>query len=282
MGQSKSKVDDDSKANFANNDNLGYGKISHETAVSHYTPSFFPLIPVVNKNTMKLCQESWKLIIKDEVKDGFTLSGITLFYTEFYDLLEKFDSSGRFEAVLSMHSVGVNKIAAKGQILVRIMHYVLSIDIDHPNELQYSLYMLGKSHSHKQIRPWQYSIFVQTMINTLASRLGSNATHDVMSAWVNLFAFVMKTMLPPAIKGLVVETELNSNATAQFVSEEITQNILEVEDEKEMAKSLGSRSLNGSRYGGGGGSRYGGGSRFGGSLLGGSVQGSPRGFSSSK
>jgi len=179
-----------------------------------------------------------------------------------------------------MHSTGVNKIAAKGQILMRIMQYVLAIDIDHPKELQYSLFMLGKSHNHKQIRPWQYSIFVQTMINTLASRLGSNATHDVMAAWVNLFAFVMKTMLPPAIKGLVVETELNSNATAQFVNEDITQSILEVEDEKEMAKSLGSRSLNGSRYGG---SRYGGTSRVGGgSLIGGSLQGSPRGFSSSK
>lgn len=275
MGQSKSKVDDASKIDHAKN--LGHGAVSHEQAVEHYTPSFFPIIPVVNKNTIHLCQESWKLIIKDEVKDGFTLSGITLFYTEFYELLEKFDSSGRFEAVLSMHSTGQNKIAAKGQILMRIMQFVLSIDIDHPKELQYSLFMLGKSHAHKQIRPWQYSIFVQTMINTLASRLGSNATHDVMSAWVNIFAFVMKTMLPPAIKGLVVETELNSNATAHFVSEEVTQNILEVEDEKEMAKSLGSRSPNGSRYGG---SRYGG-SKYGGSLVG-SVHGSPRGFGSSK
>lgn len=275
MGQSKSKVDDDSKVNFASN--LGFGKISDDQATAHYTPSFFPLIPVVNKHTLKLCQESWKLITKDEIKDGFTLSGITLFYTEFYELLEKFDTTGRFEAVLTMHSTGMNKIAAKGQILVRIMQYVLSIDIDHPKELQYSLYMLGKSHNHKQIRPWQYSIFVQTMINTLASRLGSNATHDVMSAWVNVFAFVMKTMLPPAIKGLIVETELNSNATAEFVNEEVTQNILEVEDEKEMAKSLGSRSLNGSRYGG---SKYGG-SKFGGSILG-SVHGTPRGFGSSK
>jgi hemoglobin-like flavoprotein len=63
------------------------------------------------------------------------------------------------------------------------------------------LYMLGKSHLQKAIRPWQYSVFVQTLLNTIASRLGNDATSEVMEAWVNLFAYVMQGMLPASIKG---------------------------------------------------------------------------------
>ena len=52
------------------------------------------------------------------------------------------------------------------------------------------------------IRPWMYSAFVQTLLLTISSRLGHRATHDVMEAWVNVFAFVLKRMLPAAIRGL--------------------------------------------------------------------------------
>jgi hemoglobin-like flavoprotein len=73
------------------------------------------------------------------------------------------------------------------------------------------LVILGKSHSRKAIRPWQYSIFVQTLLLTIASRLGTGATNNVMEAWVNLFAYVMHGMLPHAIKGQVNDRELNIN-----------------------------------------------------------------------
>ena len=142
------------------------------------------------------------------------MSGMTVFYNEFYDRLEQLDSSGRFEAVLSRNTSGDNKIAAKGAILIRIIKFVLKIDTD-TKDNQMMLFMLGKSHSQKAIRPWQYSIFVQTLLYTISSRLGVDATNDVMESWVNLFAFVMKSMLPPAIRGQVVETELSINTSSE-------------------------------------------------------------------
>lgn len=50
-----------------------------------------------------------------------------------------------------------------------------------------------------------------------------------MCAWVNLFAFVMKTMLPPAIKDQIVETELNANITSALGGESAKQ-LQEVEE----------------------------------------------------
>jgi hypothetical protein len=90
--------------------------------------------------------------------------------------------------------------------------------------------MLGKSHSHKGIRPWQYAVFVQVLLLTIASRLGHDATIDVMESWVNLFAYVMKSMLPPAIKGQVVETELNINTSSGFDANRVAMEVEELEE----------------------------------------------------
>lgn len=182
--------------------------------VAHYTPASFPLKPYVSKASIKICAESWEKVIAPVEKDGITVSGLTLFYTQFYDTLEVFDKMGRFETVLKQHAGGTNTVAAKGAILVRIVHYVLALEpeSEHCHQM---LITLGKSHNHKRIRPWQYSVFIQTLLNTISSRLGANATHDVMSAWVNLFAFVLRSILPIAIKGLVNETEVDINIAAE-------------------------------------------------------------------
>jgi hypothetical protein len=72
--------------------------------------------------------------------------------------------------------------------------------------------------------------------------LGTHATSDVMEAWVNLFAFVMKSMLPPAIKGQVVETELNINTSSEFENGKIAAEVSAVEDEKAIRMNLGKHS----------------------------------------
>ena len=53
--------------------------------VAHYTPSSFPMIPLIDRNTCKALAESWKLIVDNQVVDdmGNTTSGITAFYSTF-------------------------------------------------------------------------------------------------------------------------------------------------------------------------------------------------------
>ena len=208
-----------------------------QVMVAHFTPSSFPLIPTVNEQSSLLCTQSWGMIVAQVIKvdDYSQISGMTAFYNEFYERLKMFDSSGKFDAVLSRHSGGQNQIAAKGAIILRIVKFVVRIKSDAQNDML--LYMLGKSHSQKAIRPWQYSIFVQTMLNTISSRLGRDATSDVMEAWVNLFAYVMKGMLPPAIKGQVVETELNINTSSEFNNGKIAEEIRGFEDERALKLS---------------------------------------------
>ena len=88
---------------------------------AHYTPPSFPLTPIVTKKGMELCKTSWKKILEPVERNGMSLSGMTVFFTEFYDTLEHFDKLGKFETVLRQHTSGMNGIAAKGAILIRII-----------------------------------------------------------------------------------------------------------------------------------------------------------------
>jgi hemoglobin-like flavoprotein len=164
-----------------------------QVMVAHFTPLSFPMIPTINKTTSLLCATSWAIIEGQTIRinDHDMISGMAAYYSEFYESLEQFDSTGKFDAVLSRNSKNGNEISAKGAIILRIVKFVVRLD---PESEQNGmiLYTLGKSHLQKAIRPWQYSIFVQILLQTIASRSGAAATSEVMEAWVNLFAYVMQ------------------------------------------------------------------------------------------
>ena len=171
-----------------------------------------------------------------ETENGVVTTGITIFYSEFYARLDLEDSSGRFDAILSK-SIGrgaMNKLAAKGAILLRIIKYVVEISSDTP-EVQKSLNKLGKSHLSRGIRPYQYAVFINVLIATISSRLGEKANNNTMEAWVNLFAFVFRTMLPPALGNTVNEREISINTASNFSTTEAQK---AEEEDKAKAKVL--------------------------------------------
>ena len=218
-----------------------------EISVAHYTPSIFPLIPIINPKINELCKNSWKIICsnKEILGSGFEVTGITLFYNDFYERLKLVDENHKIEAVLTAHSTGNNKIADKGAIIIRIINYILSIS-QNDHQTQFRLFTLGKAHSKRAIRPYMYSVFVQNMLYTISNQLGVNATHEVMEAWVNMFAFVMKSMLPLAIKNQVLENEININTKTDFSSDHVKTQILEKQydnSNKNSPRSNTSRSI---------------------------------------
>jgi hemoglobin-like flavoprotein len=153
-------------------------------------------------------------------ENGISTSGVTVFYKQFYARLTLFDTAGEFEAILTKNTHGANKMAAKGAILLRIMKYILLIDGSQKEQIK-SLVELGKSHAKKGIRPWQYSTFIDVLIQTVSSCLQEKATDNTMSCWVNLFAFCFQTMLPHAIKNQVNECEIHVNTATVFQKEAV-------------------------------------------------------------
>lgn len=199
-----------------------HSNLPKDVIIAHFTPSFFPVYPVLTKRTVALCARSWTKILSKEYRDerGVETSGMTMFYNDFYERLAMVDADGKFEAVLTRHSTGGNKIAAKGAILLRIMKFILVIQSDCAKTHR-MLNHLGRSHIKKDIRPWQYSTFVQTLLITISSRLGTDASFHVMEAWVNLFAYIMKYMLPAAIGNHVDESEIDIQTSSDAANAKI-------------------------------------------------------------
>ena len=204
----------------------------------HYTPSIFPLVPIINSEINQLCIDSWKLICnkKETTESGVELTGITLFYNDFYERLSLVDENRKIESILSAHSTGLNKIAEKGAIIIRIINYALSIR-KNDEQTQLRLYNLGKAHTKRSIRPYMYSVFIQTMLYTISNQLGLYATHEVMEAWVNVFSFIIKSMLPPAIKGQTLDTEICINTKSEFSSDAVKAQVQEIKYERDKAMS---------------------------------------------
>lgn len=219
-------------------DQFNENQSSLESHVFHYSPPQFPMRPEVTKTVIAYCKESWGFIMEPIVVDGVTVCGLTAFYTDFYEMLEIFDKQGKFESILLQHTSGLNAASVKGAILIRIMNFALSLDPDNVEKTRYALYMLGKSHNNRRIRPWQYSTFIQCLISALSSRLGPRATSEVMGAWVNLFAFILQNILSVAIKGLVNEAELEINVSDEVSSAEITDELARMQEAKNMEKKL--------------------------------------------
>lgn len=191
----------------------GKSLVPLEVQVAHFTPSTFPLIPVLKDTFLPLCRKSWQVIVQQRERHpehDTEIHGITAFYNEFYERLAKIDNNGVYEKVLMKHAVGTNKIAAKGAILVRIVDFLLKFDGDNAGVRQ-KLKLLGQSHNKYNVRPWQYAVFLELFLLTLGSRLKKFATPSIMEAWVNVLAYSLKGMLPDAIDGTVLESEAHVN-----------------------------------------------------------------------
>eukprot|EP00981_Chlorochromonas_danica_P010344 scaffold3143_cov169-Ochromonas_danica.AAC.4 len=89
---------------------------------------------------------------------------------------------------------------------------------------------LGVLHKQKGVRPWQYAVFLEIFVHTLASRLGNEATAEVMEAWVQILAYSLQGLLPTAIDGLVQDSEAYAVSQCDAVGNTRRQTVRVVEE----------------------------------------------------
>lgn len=209
--------------------------------IAHLSPATFPLCPQVSPKIVELCTESWKTITNSAATSDYGESGMTRFYMSFYNRLDALDENGKFEAVITQNiGNSSNAVAAKGAILIRIVCFMLSIKQNN-RRTQLTLAMLGKAHNSRGIRPWQYSLFLEVLMSTIASCLGDKVTHETMKAWVNLGGFVLQGMLPNAIRGQVVETESAVNTSSEFYGVNMEEELKMLTEYKSFSASRSSK-----------------------------------------
>lgn len=188
--------------------------------VHHYMPGVFPLSPSVGDEDVRVMNDSWLKVQSGTARglcdkgDGLGGSGLVRFFDEFYQRL--FARSKKYESIFG------SNIRARGEIMLRILQFVCTLDLRNPSRANTKLFYLGRAHAHRNIRPFQYGIFAETLIETMMDCLGDDGTYTVASAWTRVMSYVMLHILPEAIKGCYVETEFATNYSSNIKNKSLS------------------------------------------------------------
>ncbi|CAM9302215.1 unnamed protein product [Phaeothamnion confervicola] len=189
--------------------------------VNHYMPPTFPLTSVINETVMKRCRDSWKSILDgsaEGMKTQAGKAGIVLFYDEFFFRLFK-----RARVFIEVFP----DLAQRGEVLMKALGFMLRISgtREDANETA-KLYYLGRSHRYKTgVRPWMFSVYITTCLETIMYWLGAEADHEVGWAWTNLTAHVVRGLLQSYLKDTCIPIEYNQNYQLEASNLIMTQSV---------------------------------------------------------
>lgn len=157
--------------------------------VEHYQPYEFPMRPIVNERSQQIIQQSWQEIINntydcDQTQSG-TMSGASYFFNTFFDqLFVRFKDFKTLFPSIQQRATIISKVMAllvKGDDLESFKKRIRAVAVLHVK-------IVGD--------PWLFGIFSTNILNTVRLCLGEKATDEVMTAWLHLLSFVLRTMLP--------------------------------------------------------------------------------------
>lgn len=105
------------------------------------------------------CQQSWELLRSGNAAGLRLLSaednnGIMTLFEEFYARL--FERSEAFRGFFS------SDVRKRGAILLRIIEQLTFIDVAMSSDLEKRFAELGRMHRSMNIRPWMFSVFIET------------------------------------------------------------------------------------------------------------------------
>jgi len=170
-------------------------KLRVNDIVRHYMPGTFPVHFSLKNEHIYCVQDSWK-IIKEGTGAGLLLlnrqnqSGLVTFYDEFYRRL--FLRSQVFEK----RFVGLKTRAG---ILYKLVRFISTLDASKEQDAIELLKKLGRSHAKRNVYPWMYSIFCETLVETIMLCFGAEKHFGIFFAWSSTLSFCLNIMIKQAV-----------------------------------------------------------------------------------
>ncbi|CAM9435867.1 unnamed protein product [Chrysoparadoxa australica] len=186
--------------------------------VAHYMPPTFPLEAYLDPIMMMRCRTSWEKIMAgtaDGMGSHAGKDGIVLYYDEFFFRLFK-----RARVFLDIFP----DPAKRGEVLMKALGFMLKLEGDDGLVENKKIFYLGKSHRFKsQVRPWHFSVYVETALETLMFWLGGDADVETGEAWTCLVSYTLKRLLQAYLVDQVVPNEFYQNCEIEAMRKIMTQ-----------------------------------------------------------
>lgn len=192
------KDDDGFAGSFTSTNSINY-KVTipmseYTPVITHFTPAAFPIPAHLDRRIIDSCRRSWKKIY-------YGVNGEReAFARDFYAKLLK--KSPRFADVFPTGGKGD---LFKHDLLGKAINMLTSLDLE---TCRTRLTALGRFHNKLKIRPWMYSDYFVTVVETLAEVLKEGATYSLMEQWYQALSFVSYFMLKGALPGNTIEGEV--------------------------------------------------------------------------
>eukprot|EP00639_Heterosigma_akashiwo_P026997 CAMPEP_0194693176 /NCGR_PEP_ID=MMETSP0295-20121207/20326_1 /TAXON_ID=39354 /ORGANISM="Heterosigma akashiwo, Strain CCMP2393" /LENGTH=250 /DNA_ID=CAMNT_0039583909 /DNA_START=45 /DNA_END=794 /DNA_ORIENTATION=- len=106
----------------------------------------------------------------------------------------------------------------RGQVIVKATEFILLCKgQNEPDELK-QIYKLGHAHRYKKgIRPWMFSMYSETFLETLMYSLGGEATAAMGEAWTNILGYVLVKILQAYCPKMIDREEIYQNTDVKAV-----------------------------------------------------------------
>jgi len=190
--------DDGFAGSFTSTNSISY-KVTipmseYTPTITHFTPASFPIPAHLDRRIIDSCRRCWKNIFYgvNGEREAFSVN--------FYEKL--LSKSPRFADVFP---IGQKGILFKHDLLGKAINMVTALDLE---TCRTRLTALGKYHNKLKIRPWMYSDYFVTVVETIASVVGKGATYSLMEQWYQALSFVSYFMLKGALPGNTIEGEV--------------------------------------------------------------------------
>lgn len=181
------------------------GNISAKEKIHHFLPATFPLHCTLKNFHITKLNQSWKKLrtgFESSSSSDQCRSGIVFFYDEFYNRL--FARSIVFQEKFP-------GLKMRSGILNRIIRFICSIDVLKLKETEKQLVLLGDNHITLNVYPWMYSVFAETLVETVMFCLGKDASFEDYQSWTSTLCFCLKFMLRQALKQKLDRREIYNN-----------------------------------------------------------------------
>ena len=167
--------------------------IDIQSAISHYMPPRFAMYQFLDQKDVSNFKELWDYIYNHKAEKGSTAP--TLLSSLFDDFYEKlFDRSETFKTFFG----GDFKLRCR--LLTKQMVFYTSLDLD--KDIQKVFNDLGRMHKKMGISNWQYSLFVEVLLESLSDVLEDAAEPVKMKSATRVISFSLYKLLEAT---LVVE-----------------------------------------------------------------------------
>eukprot|EP01041_Mallomonas_annulata_P014279 gene14278-30382_t len=171
---------------------------SEEQVFERMLPIYYLKDVVILDEDIAAARASWELVTTDSSPEfnrrkgteGFPSSCLSWYYDSFYEESYALDSSAK----------ALYKSSLKVQVkaLVAMIQMMLTI-FKTPEKTNIVLTAVANGHTKKGVKAFQYGIVGEVLIKTFQDCLAEGFTDDMKQAWVKIFSYCLKVILPVAI-----------------------------------------------------------------------------------